>query len=279
MMNDTLEELARCFRALGYANRLELLSMLSGPRTLNEIDLGPSNPQAGENPDRTLTRQGIQYHLDQLIEEGLIQVSTCQPRGKRPQHTFEIDRSRLYHLTEQIQTALLPDTPSPAHPDHNSASHGNGNGNGSGNGAGHGNGRGGDTRQRPGVPYLAVVHGPSRGRFIALHDRAKTDERGWLIGRSEQAAIRLGIDPMVDDQHAEILPTEDGYEVLDLRTSRRTTVNWEPIPLGESRALSSGDIIGVGHSLLVFSHPAAELARAKPPSQLVTEVQASSDQS
>lgn len=264
MTNDTLEELARCFRALGYANRLELLSMLSKPRTLNEIHLGPG-PQADGNPDRILTRQGIQHHLDILVEEGLIQVAACQPRGKRPQHTFEIDRSRLYHLTEQIQTTLLPATPSPTHLDRSGGSHGNG--------AGHGDRQGFDTWQRPGVPYLAVVHGPSRGRFIALHDRAKTEERGWLIGRSEQACIRLAIDPMVDDQHAEILATEDGYEVLDLRTSRRTTINWEPIPLGESRALSSGDVIGVGHSLLVFSHPAPGLARSKAATQLVTEVE------
>ncbi len=245
-MDENLAALARCFRALGYENRLELLSMLTEARTLNDIDLSPANPGPDENADRTLTRQGIQYHLDQLLEQGLIHVGQHDAPGQRPRRVYEIDRGRLFLLTEQIQDLLVARQTTPSRA-----------GNGGTRHATDGNREPDRAPTRPNTPYLAVVHGPARGRLITLADHIISEDRGWVIGRSDNAHIQLPIDPLVADEHAEILPTDEGFEVLDLRTSGRTEVNWDPVPLGGSHPLASGDVIGVGHSLLVFSHPGA----------------------
>lgn len=255
-MDENLAALARCFRALGYENRLELLSMLTEARTLNDIDLSPANPRPSENADRTLTRQGIQYHLDQLLEQGLIQVGQHDPPGQRPRRVYEIDRGRLFLLTEQIQDLLVARQTASSR-----------DGNGEARQATNGDGEQARPPTCPNRPYVAVVHGPARGRLITLADHVLSEDRGWVIGRSDDAHIQLPIDSLIADQHAEILRDDRGFEVLDLRTSGRTEVNWDPVPLGGSRRLASGDVIGVGHSLLVFSHPGAIQTAPEPSSE------------
>lgn len=223
---------------LGFANRLQLLTQLREPRTIDEIRLTPAASQAGENPDRPITRQAVQNHLDKLINLGLVRTGTVKRPGKRTQNTYQTDHSRLFALIEEFRrlcqvpppeefepfaTTPLPEDGSSPDRDHDG-------------------------------PRLVLVHGVHVGRSYPLRRTELTGGRGWVIGRDPEVHVPLALDPFVSKENAEILATDGGgFELMDLRTAKNGTfLNWDRLPVGGREPLGSGDVIGVGRSLLVF---------------------------
>ncbi|HVK76536.1 MAG TPA: sigma 54-interacting transcriptional regulator [Kofleriaceae bacterium] len=87
---------------------------------------------------------------------------------------------------------------------------------------------------------LVVIEGPDRGRVLPI------PPEGGLVGRGDTCAMRLG-DASVSREHFRIGVRDGRPLVIDLGSTNRTRVNGEPVEL---RALSTGDRIEVGHSIL-----------------------------
>lgn len=230
------ERLESYLKTLAYASRLELLAALRTPKTLDEIHLTPGASQAGENPDRPISRQAVQNHLDKLHEAGLVRVGETDRKGKRAIHEYTLDQARLFAVCEELRkvSALEPTVAL-------------------------------DPNATEGLPEsrgaaswetgakLVLVHGVHEGRAFALKPSLTHPGRGWVIGRTADAAIALEYDPFVSLENAEVVQVGRQHRLLDLRSSRNGTfLNWRRLPVGGEATLRSGDVIGVGRSLLVF---------------------------
>ncbi|MHB8585802.1 MAG: FHA domain-containing protein [Thermoplasmatota archaeon] len=228
------QELESYLKALGQANRLELLDALRVPRTLDEIRLNPS-PGSSGNPERTMTRQGIQNHLNKLIDAGVVTVAPTDRKGKRGILEYRLAYSRLFAVVEELRALTLKPAAGPVDPfatqtlvDPVDATWADG-------------------------PKLVLVHGVREGRAFALLQKDLHPPRGWVIGRAASAAVRLEYDPFVSQENAEILHQGRGFTLLDLRSSRNGTfLNWKRLAPGAEAPLSPGDVIGLGRTLLVF---------------------------
>lgn len=233
-MGVDVERLEAYLKSLSYASRLELLLLLRRPRTMDEIALTPGPAQPG-NPERTLTRQAIQNHLDKLVETGLVRVGSTQRKGKRGVNEYTLDLSRLFAIIEELRkiatlapaaaidplaTESLAQTAEPAWEE---------------------------------GPKLVIVHGIGEGTAHTLRSKDLRPPRGWILGRGDECAVRLEYDPYVSTENAEILRDRGAYHLLDLRSSRNGTfLNWKRLPPGGEALLRPGDIVGVGRSLLLF---------------------------
>ncbi len=76
-----------------------------------------------------------------------------------------------------------------------------------------------------------------------------------VIGRAEGVDVRLE-DPSISRSHA-ALHVEDGVRIEDLGSANGTRVRGEPLPSGGSQALSPGDTVELGETLLVLQRDAA----------------------
>lgn len=229
------ESLETYLRILSHANRLELLEILREPRTLGEIRLTPSKPQARGNPDRTISREAVRNHLDQLAEAGLVRVRRTRGDDGRTRNQYVLDQSRLFAVAEELQKLSTLETRGDPEPRETIALQDTG------------------RPEWPDGPKLVLVHGVHEGRAYSLHERDLEGDRGWIVGRDSDAHVPLEYDPYVSKQNSEIVRTDDGYRIIDLRTSKNgTRLNWQRLAVGGEAGLSSGDVIGVGRSLLVF---------------------------
>lgn len=93
---------------------------------------------------------------------------------------------------------------------------------------------------------LVVIHGKDRGRFFNI-----PKEAALVIGRDESLLARLN-DPGCSRRHLEFIHHElDGKcFAVDLQSRNGAHVYGEKI--NHSRELRDGDILRVGHTLLVF---------------------------
>lgn len=221
-------------RVLGHPNRLELLKLLRHERTLDEIRLTPTVVTGG-SPDRAISRQAVQNHLDQMESLGLVTSRTIERPGRRPAKAYRVHHARLFAVVEELRELarmpvdrdvdpyetiqFVPSSPS---------------------------------RWDEG-PKLVLVHGVNEGSTFPLYSKDIKGDRGWIIGRAADAQVHLSFDPHVSLENAEILRTKEGYRLLDLRSATNGTfLNWRRLPTGGEVPLRSGDVIGVGRSLLVF---------------------------
>jgi two-component system, NtrC family, response regulator AtoC len=78
-----------------------------------------------------------------------------------------------------------------------------------------------------------------------------------LMGRDPQCGLAL-TDHLVSRVHAQILPVPEGLRLTDLGSRHGTTINGERI--SAPRLLRSGDVIGVGESVIVVRRPARATA-------------------
>ena len=115
-------------------------------------------------------------------------------------------------------------------------------------------GRLGDDEVGPGTAYLLVVDNDSSSIFHLPRSGS------IVIGRSPDIELRVQ-HASVSRRHATIRVEDGIVRVADLGSHNGTRVNGEPV--GEARALASGDVVTVGDVVLVvhFSKPAA-VARA-----------------
>ncbi|MGQ0536289.1 MAG: FHA domain-containing protein [Methanobacteriota archaeon] len=229
------ERLERYLKILAHSNRLELLSLLRTPRTLDEIRLTPSPSQAGENPERNISRQAVQNHIDRLLEAGLVRVGMTDRKGTRAHHEYVVDHARLFAVVEELRKVSTFEANVPLDPFMTEGLP--------------------EARERDWQEgaKLVLVHGIHEGKAFPLRQQDVKAPRGWVIGRAADAHISLEYDPYVSTENAEIMQVGAKFRLLDLRTSKNGTfVNWQRMPVGGEVVLAGGDIIGVGRSLLVF---------------------------
>ncbi len=97
----------------------------------------------------------------------------------------------------------------------------------------------------PGVPRLVALFGPRRGLSRDLDSRL-------VVGRSFDAGIHL-LDEKVSREHCAIEPAGSGFTVRDLGSRNGTFLNGQR--LAAPAALTPGDQLGVGETVLVFDPP------------------------
>lgn len=218
--------------ALHYPLRLELLHQLRTPKLLGEIHVVPHRAHGG-SPERPAARETVREHLDKLVEVGLVRVDTVEADG-RSQNRYAVVPQKLYELTEEMRRLSTVYA-------------------GRGVGADV-TGTLGDAAEVPAMtgPRLVLVHGLYEGKAFPLTEAAAHDG-AWVLGRARGLAVCLDYDPFVSLENAAVARVDDRFEVSDLPQSKNgTSVNWALLPKGGSRALRSGDLIGVGRSLLLF---------------------------
>lgn len=217
------DRLLKAFIALANPVRLELLRHLRTPRTLSEISV-----QAGEG-DRPLSRQAVREHVDRLLDAGLVDVRETE-RNRGPTVEYVLNPPALYALMEEFRAlaklrsaAQLERETMPGQP---------------------------PAGVEPPRPCLVLVKGVDEGRVYDLATGARDE---WLVGRRRGIAISLDFDPFVSTENTRISWDGGQHLVEDLPSSRNgTSVNFRLLAPGERAALRTGDVLGVGRSLLLY---------------------------
>lgn len=228
-------DLEAYLKALAQANRLELIEALRVPRTLDEIRLTPTVAVEMGGADRVMSRQGVQNHLDKLIDVGVVRVAPTDRKGKRGILEYRLDTARLFALIEELrhitrEPAVGPVDPLATQQLSDDAA----------------------TTWQEG-PKLVLVHGVREGRAFPLLQKDLRPPRGWLLGRAPGVPVRLDYDPYVSLENAEIIQRANEFRLLDLRSAKNgTMLNWKRLPPGGEAPLESGDVIGLGRTLLLF---------------------------
>lgn len=229
MTEDPQDAVAQDLDALSNRQRLRLLHVLTRPRYAEEIadELG-------------MSRQNAIKHLEKLQERGFVRaVHGRRPTG--PVTEYLVVPQRLFatgvaigslgnlepeygpHVHGEEQTVVLDaagDAPSPL-PTH----------------------RGPSAR-------LLIVNGPAAGkRFGLLGDLAR-----WTIGRDEDRDLSLAHDPFVSGRHAEVQAAPGGHALVDVFSANGTFLNFARLPRGGCVPLRVGDVLGMGHTFLVFQN-------------------------
>ena len=94
--------------------------------------------------------------------------------------------------------------------------------------------------------YVLVKSGPLEGHKYVVKSDAPV-----LIGRSEEANIRIGYDQYCSRRHAKVYWDNDKCYVTDLESTNGTYVNGAKIH--GTVQLNANDVIGLGDTNLVLS--------------------------
>lgn len=219
--------LAKLLEAVASPVRLEILRALRSPRTIGEIRVGAGRSREGERPERTLARQTVAHHVEQLEALGLVErISTAAGEA------YVLSHPRVFALTDELRglaklRALVDDAGPPqtftAQP------------------------------QRPlpipAAPRLVVAYGRDDGAGHALHGDVG---KRWRIGRGASCEVRLDYDPFASSESCVVERTPRGFVVEDLGSRNGTWLDFERLPPKGRAPLKDGRILGVGRSLLVF---------------------------
>lgn len=223
-----LGELQRALKALASPNRLQLLLALQEPRRITDIALQPERPGTGAwgTAERRLTRQAVKEHLEELLALGAV-MALQEDQETR----YVVNHARLFEVTEQLReiATVKPRVDVPqdtvAH-DHTVRA------------------------AKPPGPHLVLVRGVREGSVWPL---GPAKGEGWLIGRSKEAEVSLDYDPYASSAHARVVAKEGRHFLVDLPgNTNGTFLNWQPMVRGGVAPLESGDLIGVGMSLLLY---------------------------
>lgn len=90
---------------------------------------------------------------------------------------------------------------------------------------------------------LFVIQGRDQGKRFDLDDSVLG------IGRDARNPVQLH-DSEVSRRHAQVVRTEEGFDLVDLQSSNGTFVNEEPI---HQQTLTTGDRVRVGRTLLIYT--------------------------
>lgn len=228
--------LSAYLRVLGVANRLRLLRTLQVPRTVAELRVRPARRDAGRSPERPLTRQAVELHLQKLRRLGLVQAEHSRREG-RTVLEYTVNVARLFAVADELRRAsLLATAPAgaletqgreptePADP---------------------------SPGPLPAGPALVVVRGPEEGVAFPLRGPGP-----WMLGRARGLAVTLPYDPFVSKENTRVWRGGPRFLVATVAGSRNgTRLNWRPLAEGEAAPLEPGDTLGVGRSMLVFRGP------------------------
>lgn len=226
---DETPSVADIMKALGNPVRMQMLSILRSPRTLGEIEVAPMRQDEAGSPGRSMSRVSVRQHLEQLIAIGAVK-QVAGVRDGRSVALYQVNHRQLFALTEELRelgrlrpdqdliadgTAAGPASPPPAR---------------------HG-------------ARLVLMNGAFEGKTFPLGNGAQV----WTIGRARTATVCLDYDPYLSLQNSELRFARGTFTLHDVPGNRNgTRLNWEELPKGGSRALASGDVIGVGRSQLLF---------------------------
>jgi DNA-binding transcriptional ArsR family regulator len=228
MSDEAYGALAHTLEVLASPTRLQILRDLRSPKALHEIRAAPSAPRPGENPERPLARQTVAHHLGHLVRCGLVRRLDGDPRAPR----FLLDAGRVFALVDTMRVlAQVRPVDGGAASDETV-----------------GHGALGALLPRP--PRLVLAYGREEGVGFSLDGPPGSQ---WRIGRSEACEVRLDYDVYLSRVNSVVERTQDGFVVHDVPPGRNgTSLNWERLPPGGTRDLRSGDLVGVGRSLLVL---------------------------
>lgn len=228
------EGLTDFLNALAFPARLELLDVLRFPHSVGEIRLAPHRVHEGHNPDRAVARQTVQSHLDKLVEADLVRVREVEEEG-RPVRQYVVNPLRLYAYVEELRRLTTMYA-----------------------GSGPAGDATGTVDQEPRPdrvegPHLVLVHGVYEGKAFPLTKETADLHGRWTVGRKRDLPVALDYDPFVSLENAVIAESGGAFTVTDVKESKNgTALNWRTLPSGGSEELRSGDVIGVGRSLLSF---------------------------
>lgn len=227
MEADAVDDLERALKALANRSRIRLLLALQDPQRMTEIDLRPSRGGPWGSRDRAISRQAVRRHLRELQALGVVQ----ELAGGESEVRYVVNHARVYEVTERLRE-LATVKPRVALEGKTLGRDATG------------------ARERPRGPHLVLVRGVREGQTFPLADQPVD---GWLIGRAAPAHVVLDYDPYVSSAHARILLQKGGHFLADLPGNRNGTfLNWEPMIRGGVAPLQSGDLLGVGMSLLLY---------------------------
>lgn len=228
MPRPSLDDLERVLKALSNVNRLRLLVALQTPKSSTEIELSPSRGDKLGSEDRPISRQAVREHLQPLLELGIVRAIDPE-EGPGPKYV--VDHARLYAVVDQMRTlaTVRPVVEVAGVTAELGAK---------------------SARAVPTVPHVVLVRGVEEGRAFALDPKGGPE---WVIGRKRDAAVPLDYDPYVSTEHARILNKDGRFFLVDSPQNKNgTLLNWNEMVRGGVAPLKSGDVIGVGMSLLVF---------------------------
>lgn len=233
------EKLGAYLRALSVPTRILLLEQLRWPRTASEIELPAFRKDRGMRPDRPLSRQAVEGHLEKLREVGLVRTRARQRDGQRVKE-YLVNASRLFVVVDELRRLSRIRPPPGAREGWSRSVEGTVSGEG-------------DERpvELPSGPALVHVTGPDEGTSIALEGKGP-----WIIGRDPEVAVPVTHDPFVSARNSEVARVGDRHVLRDLPSSSNgTTLNWRLVSPNERAPLAPGDTIGVGRTLLVLRVP------------------------
>ncbi|MDX1611076.1 MAG: FHA domain-containing protein [Candidatus Thermoplasmatota archaeon] len=224
-----LEALASSMEVLASPVRLTLLRALRKPVTVGEIEVQVPDGERGPGGTRTLSRQAISWHLDQLLDAGVVR----RLPGTGRSHRYVLDHQRLFAVLDELHNL------SSLRPFELAA------------------GDAKATMDRPGTPLntepdgprLVIVYGREDGTMFDL--RAKGRSR-WVLGRDPTCSLVLDYDPFASGEHCAIEAEGEDRVLRDLGSSNGTLVNGTLVPPEEERVLRPGDVVTIGRSRLVF---------------------------
>lgn len=220
------EDVEHVIRALSNPNRLALLRALQSPRSLAELELPPSRGDAWGSGERSITRQAVRRHVQELMELGV--VIEAPATGDRVTR-YLVSHARLFGVVEQLRQ-IATVRPTVQVEDETVGI------------------RGHSSMTVPEGPHLALVRGVEEGRAFRLSGAGS-----WTLGRASSCAICIDYDPYVSGEHARVIQKGDVFFLADLAANKNgTLLNWTPMTRGGVAPLKAGDVIGVGMSLLVF---------------------------
>lgn len=238
-----VDHLAGRFKALAFPTRLKILEDLKEPRSIGDLHVTTTE----DGRERPLTREGVRHHVIQLVDAGLVKAASAEPLA-RNMMAYQVRPAGLFHLSETLVHMANPTTKRPPNPTDAPAWVRT---------------EKRTTRVDSPWPKLAIVNGVGRGDVCELEPRGSEPPMGWVIGSDDDCDIVLPYDESVSERHAEVSPSEDGLELVDYRTSGPTYLNWRPVERGQREALSPGDVLGVGSTLLVLQSKQRPIQAAK----------------
>lgn len=219
------EKLTTYLKALAHPARLEILWRLRIPAAASDIVVKPRRRDEGLSQERPMSRQSILEHIQQLEEVGVVNHVEGQ-YVTSSQHVFAIvEDLRKLSAIEPAMRLDVDSTMAPA--------------------AGKGSGSGSGLGWRAG-PKLVVVGGPWEGRAFDLAGPGP-----WTLGRAASQTVALTYDPYASSESARIVRDGTAWH-LEPAPGARTPARVNFAAIDKPRALRSGDIVGVGRSLLVF---------------------------
>lgn len=218
--------LATYLKALAHPGRLEILWRLRHPTRAADVEVRPRR-RDDLQPDRPMTRQTVEEHLEKLLAAGVV---TRLPEAGGGADRWVTNVPQIFAVVEELRL-LTAIPPAPRLELDETVT----------------------TEQMtsgswtPG-PKLALVTGPWLGRAFRLDGPGP-----WTIGRSRSRDVALSYDPFVSVDHARVERGDDAFAIRATVEPRNpASVNFLALGPGERRALQHGDVLMIGRSVLVF---------------------------